>query len=141
MSSCPTTLLEQNSIPKERKTKKSYCNELQSWISFKFGSVYMILFIFFFFLLVFCVRQLAPKVNLTRLLKAYFSNCCRGVSRFTSSPHMPKVTRNSLVQVAKDVAQTLFTTSFTKFVSINLDIEIGCFHIFLQNGELLEACQ
>ena len=53
---------------------------------------------------------------------------------------MSEVTKNSLGQVAKDMMETLFTTSFMKCISRNLDIEIGCFHIFLQNGELLEAC-
>ena len=54
---------------------------------------------------------------------------------------MPEVTKNSVgQQVAEDMMQTLFTTLFMKCISRNLDIEISCFHIFLQNGELLEAC-
>ena len=91
------------------------------------------------FLLLFCISQLAPKVNLTRLLKGHFLDCWSGLPRFTS-PHTQKVTKNNLRQVAKDVAKSLFTTSFSKCVSRNLNIEMDCFHIKLQNSKLLEAC-
>ena len=58
----------------------------------------------FFFLSLFRIPELEPKLNLTCLLKAYFSICWREFPRL-ASPHMRKVTKNSLGKVAKDVAQ------------------------------------